>query len=225
MDCPKCGTISPQPASHCETCGLGLDSLAQTLGSNLVSLESLTDAAHCLRVRERELLKQELDAFQQSFPQVFLAVYIGLLPTTPSPGEIAFWLLNHAAFQPPDPARLNERGALLVIDPVARHAGLTIGYGLEPCLPRQKLDGILRRIRTPLWHGEYVGAIQHTIRLLGKALRKAGRRVARQVEFPPLATDGDFFRTSGLLSLRDSTPLEARRTESPPDRKEESLLP
>src|SRR5688572_10748500 len=99
MECPKCGTIAPQPVSCCETCGLSLDLLSQSLGSNLVSLESLTDAAHCLRVREKEMLKQELDAFQQAFPQVFFAVYLGLLPITPSPGEIAFWLLNQAAFQ------------------------------------------------------------------------------------------------------------------------------
>jgi len=225
MECPKCGTISPQPHSHCEKCGLSLDVLSHSLGSNLVSLESLTDAAHCLRVREKEMLKHELDAFQQSFPQVFLAVYLGLLPTTPSPGEIAFWLLNQAAFQPPDPARLNERAALLVIDPVARHAGLTIGYGLEPCLPRKKLDGILRRIRTPLWHGEYVGAIQHTIRLLGKALRKAGKRMARQVEFPPLAAGADFFHASGLQSLRDSSQPDVRLPESTSDRKEGSPSP
>src|SRR6187401_383709 len=137
MECPKCGTSSFQAVSRCAKCGLSLEGLSQTLGSSLVSLESLTDAAHCLRVREKELLKHELDAFQQSFPQVFLAVYLGLLPATPTPGEIAFWLLNQAAFQPSDPARLNERAALLVIDPVARHAGLTIGYGLEACLPRK----------------------------------------------------------------------------------------
>src|SRR4051812_19439722 len=131
MECPKCGTPALQPVLQCGTCGLSLERLSQSLGSNLVSLESLTDAAHCLRVREKELLKHELDGFHQSFPQVFLAVYLGLLPTSPTPGEMAFWLLNHAAFQPPDPARLNERAALLVIDPVGRHAGLATGYGLE----------------------------------------------------------------------------------------------
>jgi uncharacterized membrane protein YgcG len=182
---------------------LSLEWLSQSLGSTLVSLEALTDAAHCLRAREKELLKHDLDGFQQAFPQVFLAVYIGVLPTTPSPAEIAFWLLNHAAFQPADPARLNERAALLVIDPVARAAGLTVGYGLEPFLPRVKLHAVLRSIRTPLWHGEYAGAIQMVIKLVAATLRKAGRRMSRQVEFPPPGSQAEFIQNSGLQSLRD----------------------
>jgi uncharacterized membrane protein YgcG len=217
MDCPRCGTLSHQPVSRCGVCGVSLEVLSQSLGSNLVSLESLTDAAHCLRVREREHLKHELDAFQQSFPQVFLGVYLGILPTTPSAGEIAFWLLNHAAFQPGDPARLNERAALLVVDPVARSAGLTVGYALEPFLPRHKLAEILRRIRTPLWHGEYSGAIELCVRLLSKTLRKAGRRSARQVEFPPPGTEADFIQGSGLHSLRDSETPQVLKPDPKPN--------
>jgi uncharacterized membrane protein YgcG len=190
-----------------------LEWLSRSLGSNLVSLEALTDAAHCLRAREKELLKHDLDGFQQAFPQVSLAVYLGVLPTTPSPAEIAFWLLNHAAFQPSDAARLNERAALLVIDPVARAAGLTVGYGLEPFLSQAKLHAILRRVRTPLWHGEYAGAIQVAIRLVAATLRKAGKRMSRQVEFPPPGSEAGFIQSSGLQSLRN---LGARKTTPKP---------
>jgi uncharacterized membrane protein YgcG len=217
MDCPRCGTLSHQAVARCGVCGLSLELLSQSLGSNLVSLESLTDAAHCLRVREREHLQHELDAFQQSFPQVFLGVYLGILPTAPSASEIAFWLLNQAAFRPGDPARLNERAALLVIDPVARSAGLTVGYGLEPFLPRDRLADILRRIRTPLWHGEYPGAIELCIKLLANALRKAGRRSTKQVEFPPPGTEADFIQGSGLHSLRDSDSPPVQKSEARPD--------
>jgi hypothetical protein len=185
------------------------------LGSNLVSLEALTDAAHCLRVREKEHLKHELDSFQLAFPQAFLAVYLGVLPTSPSPAEIAFWLLNHAAFQPADPARLNERAALLIIDPVSRTAGLTVGYGLEPFLPAPVIQGILRRVRTPLWHAEYVTAIELAITLLSTTLRKAGRRMSRHLAFPPPGAEADFMQTSGLQSLRDSA--QDPRTGSPAD--------
>lgn len=177
--------------------------MASSLGSTLIRLESLTDAAHCLRVREREALLHELEVFQHAFPQVFFAVYLGVLPATPTPPEIAFWLLNHAAFHPADPARLNERAALLLIDPVTKNAGLTVGYALEPHLPQRRLAQILRRIRTPLWHGEYAGAIGQAITLLGKELRKVARRAGRQPEFPPPEPDADFLRNSGLHSLRD----------------------
>jgi hypothetical protein len=206
IECPKCGAVSSQPVTCCEACGLSLELLSQSLGSNLVSLDALTDAAHCLRVREKEHLKHELDSFQQAFPQAFLAVYLGVFPTSPSPAEIAFWLLNHAAFQPSDPARLNERAALLIIDPVARTAGLTVGYGLEPFLQRATILAILRRVRTPLWHGEYAAAIELAITLIANALRKIGRRMSRQVAFPPPGADVHFIQTSGLQSLRDSAP-------------------
>jgi uncharacterized membrane protein YgcG len=192
--------------------------LSRSLGSNLVSLEALTDVAHCLRAREKEHLKNELDAFQLAFPQAFLAVYLGVLPTSPSPSEIAFWLLNQAAFQPPDAARLNERAALLIIDPVAKSTGLTVGYGLEPFLPPTTIQGILRRLRTPLWHGEYAAAIELAIAFIANALRKAGRRMSRQIAFPPPGAEADFIQTSGLQSLRD--PLLDAPRESPADTSE-----
>lgn len=203
MECPRCGEASDRPVSCCTACGLTLEVLSNSLGSNLVSLASLTDAAHCLRVREREALQHELDVFQQTFPQIFFAVYLGVLPGTPSHSELAFWLLNHAAFHPADPSKLNERAAILMIDPVAKAAGMTVGYALEPHLPNHKILGLLRRIRTPLWHGEYAAAIELAIRLVGKLLRKSTHRATRQAEFPPPDADADFFRASGLQSLRD----------------------
>jgi hypothetical protein len=148
-------------------------------------------------------LGRQLEDFRRQFPQIFFAVYIGVLPATPSPAELAFWLLNHAAFQPSDPTRLNEHAAVLIIDPVARTAGMNVGYALDPHLPRHKLSVILRRIRTPLWHAEYAAAIELAIHHLGKALRHAAQRMIRhhEVQAPDHA---DFFRSSGLHSLRSS---------------------
>lgn len=165
-------------------------------------LESLTDAAHCLRLHEHEFLHHELESFRQTFPQIFLAVYLGVLPGNLSPGELAFWLLNHAAFHPSDPGRLNEHAALLLIDPVTKVAGMTVGYALDPHVPQRKLAGLLRRIRTPLWHGEFAEAIELAIRSLGKILRHAAHRSPRHREFPPPEPGTDFFSASGIHSLR-----------------------
>lgn len=212
MECPRCSADSPRSTPRCSHCGLDLESLALSLGSNLVQLESLTDAAHCLRVREREALLHELETFHQTFPQVFLAVYLGVLPGSPTPSEIAFWLLNHAAFHPADPSRLNERAALLIIDPVAKNAGITVGYGLEPFLTPSKLEQCLRKVRTPLWHGEYAAAISMAISLLAKQLRKSARRSSREAEFPPPDAEAGFLQNSGLQSLRHAT---SRITQEP----------
>ena len=205
MECPRCSADSPRSTPRCAHCGLDLESLSLSLGSSLVQLESLTDAAHCLRVREREALLHELEIFHQAFPQVFFAIYLGVLPGTPTPSEIAFWLLNHAAFHPADPSRLNERAALLIIDPVAKNAGITVGYALEPFLPQSRMDQFLRKIRTPLWHGEYAGAISMAIGLLAGQLRKSARRTSREAEFPPPDADAGFLQNSGLQSLRHAT--------------------
>jgi hypothetical protein len=54
-----------------------------------------------------------------------------------------------------------------------------------------------------LWHGEYAGAIELAITLIGNTLRRAGKRMPKQAEFPPPGAEADFIHSSGLQSLRD----------------------
>lgn len=215
MQCPRCSKPTAEGAACCQHCGLHLSVLSELLGSNLAGLNALTDTAHCLRRQEKDFLHHRLENFQRQFPQVFFAVYLGVLPGSPTPPELAFWLLNHAAFQPPDPGRLNEHAALLIIDPVTKQAGLTVGYALDRHLPHKKLLAILRRIRTPLWHGEFAEAIDLAVQLLTKSLRRAGHRRPRHHEFPAPEVGADFFSTSGLDSLRPAEAERERRSRGP----------
>lgn len=174
-------------------------------------MEPLNDAANCLRLKDRHFLIHELEALQQEFPQVFFCVFLGILPPQPSLPETSFWLLNHAAFPSQDGVRLNEYAVLLMIDPVAKCAGLNVGYALESLIPAKELSRILGAMRTPLWHGEFAGAVSQALRLLAKALRKVGKRAPKRQEFRPPDSETGFLKATGLETLR---PASAARSVS-----------
>jgi hypothetical protein len=180
------------------------------LGCDLFGIKRLTDEAHCLKLHERREIEALLEDFEQRFPQVFLTLYLGVLPAPFSVRELAFLLLNRGAFATREHARLNEFALALVIDPVARNAALMTGYALERWLPPRKLSRLLRRVRTSLWHGEYVSAVRATVQRLEKRLRKAGQREARRHMLPPVAP-GDFLAGSKFRPLR--TPSAAEKPE------------
>lgn len=172
-------------------------------------MEGLNDAANCLRLKDRHHLIHELESLGQEFPQVSFCVFLGVLPSNPTLQEISFWLLNHAAFPAQDVPRLNEYAVLLMIDPVAKSAGLNVGYAIEALLPANCLCKVLAGIRTPLWHGEFANGISRALQQVASALRKAGRRAPRRQEFRPPDTDGGFLQASGLEPLRGAAPASA----------------
>lgn len=202
MECPRCGATGKTPQPSCWNCGFHAGALTEELGSNLVRMEALSDAANCLRMKDRHFLTQELDALQQEFPQVFFCIFLGILPPQPPLPETSFWLLNHAAFQTQDIRRLNEYAVLLMVDPVAKCAGINIGYALEPHLPPKLLSRILSQIRTPLWHGEFAAGLGQALQQIAKALRKAGTPAPRRQEFRPPDAGAGFLEASKLETLR-----------------------
>lgn len=177
--------------------------VVQVLGEDLVRLGRLTDRAHCLRLADSRVLEQRLEEFEARFPQVRAVVYFGVLPSALSMNELTFWLLNHAALDMSDSHRPNEYALLLVIDPVARGAALNVGYGLEEMLPPRFLMKVLTGIRTPLWHGEYVGAVEQTLRQVGRRLQRGAKRVVPGQELSPPESSELFLREPGLHRLHD----------------------
>ncbi len=174
-------------------------------------METLNDAANCLRLKDRHLLIHELESLSQEFPQVFFCVFLGILPAAPSLPETSFWLLNHAAFPTGETPRLNEYAVLLMIDPVAKRAGINVGYALEKLLPHRSLERILSTVRTPLWHGEFAAGVSQALRMVAKALRKGGRRTLRRQEFRPPDADAGFLEASKLEPLRQAARSGAER--------------
>ena len=162
-------------SERCFDCGF--DSLVSSTrhGGHWVRLDRLTDAAHCLGLREIRKLEALLNDFERRFPQVFLAVYIGVLPQGLRVTEVGFWLLNHAAFGTDDLAKRNEFGIVLVIDPAAGMACFTLGYAIEALTAKLEINDILSRLRPFLLRSHYCDAVLKAIGDLDRQLRSIGQ--------------------------------------------------
>ena len=165
-------------------------------GRDLIPLRRLWDEAHCLRVHEARELELALVNFEEHYPQLFFAVYLGVLPPTLTVNELAFLLLNRGLFWAEHHPRLNEHAIALVLDPEARAVGLMVGYALEELLPPRALRRILRRVRTPLWHAEYAPAIIDVVHEVARTVRKGAHRALRRDVLPPAAPE-EFLRGNG----------------------------
>ena len=182
MNCPRCHLEISSSAEHCVSCGFDSHSLCQKLGDHWVRLDRLTDPANCLRLHDRRRLEARLDDFERRFPQVFFAVYFGVLPAGFSVSEVGFWLLNHAAFGTHDISKRNEFGIVLAIDPSASTAAFSLGYALESFEANLKLPTLLNSISSKLKRGDYgkaveecVGTVDRRLRSIGSARPKEGR--------------------------------------------------
>lgn len=225
MECPRCGTVAA-PAPHaCEHCGFSLVAIMQAFGLDLVELKPFADDAHCLRLPEAQKVETLIAEFEERFPQVFVTIYLGVLPPQLSVRELAFLLLNRGVFSNSDHRRLNEHAVALVLDPVARNVGLMAGYALEKILPVKTQIKILRSVRTALWHGEYVSAIAAVLRAVEKTLKKHSRREWRSHSLPPVSTE-DFLSSSGFRTLRSSSPghKPAKGNESASERLDDNFI-
>lgn len=164
-------------------------------------LDRLTDAAHCLRLTDQRRIEARLDDFERRFPQVFFAVYFGVLPQGLSVPEVGFWLLNHAAFGTHEIAKRNEFGIVLVVDPAAGQAGLCVGYAIEALGSRMAGDDVLRSMRPLLAQSDYGRAVTLAIRHLDRKLRSFAQGKPRSPEAAAMHTVSPDF---GLRPLRAS---------------------
>lgn len=217
MKCPHCDSELASEAQCCSECGFNSLISSSRHGDHWVRLDRLTDAAHCLSLRERGRLETFLDDFERRFPQVFLAVYFGVLPQGLRVSEVGFWLLNHAAFGTHDISKRNEFGIVLVIDPAAGMACFSLGYAIEVLTDKLDVDRALARMRTFLKRSHYGEGVEMAIRNLDRQLRSVGQvqirdrihssalAVSSDLGFSPLRTNS---RSESSAQERASTPLD-----------------
>lgn len=188
MNCPRCVQSVAPGSPQCVRCGFQLSTLDPEFGEDVVLLDRLTDAAHCLRVRDRDALNAVLDDFERQFPQLFAAVYFGVLPEMTSIRQFGFWLINHAAVPTVEVSRPNEQGVIIVVDLQSRVIGVTLGYMLELFVTEKELDRCLRSARPHLFNGEFHRGVSVFLKRFSAVLRKASRKARRNPEkfAPPL---------------------------------------
>ena len=190
MNCPRCSQEALPAASQCLGCGFTLRSLDEHFGVEHVVLERLIDSAHCLKLREREAVEEQLLDFEDTFPQMFASVYIGSLPDWTSVAEFGFWLLNRSSITKSDMPRKNSFAYLLVLDPDRHAAGVTAGYAAEQILPDKRQKVALDKARSSWRAGDYAHGISIYLSRLTKLLKKACRKMpaARQTSADRLDT-------------------------------------
>jgi uncharacterized membrane protein YgcG len=158
MKCPRCVQELQSGVSQCPHCSFSLAYLDAQFGEDSVVLERLTDAADCIGEEDWNLLEALLDDFEERFPQLFLAIYVGFLPKMTDNRQFAFWLLNRATVPSLDQHRPNENGSLLVLDLSSKSVSFTLGYFVEPYLSDHELATLLKMGHAQLMSEDYSAA-------------------------------------------------------------------
>jgi hypothetical protein len=188
MTCPRCGEIQNGAPLRCSACDFALISLDQRLGAHTVALERINDTAHCLRLKDQRRLDALIDDFERRLPQCFCSLYFGVLPSGINVAEAGFWLLNHGLRYVGNEMRPSSFGIVIVIDPAAHCAGVSLGYGLEQLLPQHRVAAALHKNSQHLWHGEYGDAVAGLLHDIERGLRSHGQAERRQISQPPKQT-------------------------------------
>ncbi|MEM7145404.1 MAG: TPM domain-containing protein [Verrucomicrobiota bacterium] len=182
MKCPRCVQELALSADSCEGCGFSIGDLDEEFGREAVVLERVEDDAHILRLRERQQLDAELDRFEQLFPQLFAAVFIGSFPPMTNIRQFGFWLLNRAAVSEVDVTRPNDRGMLFVLDLNGKQLGVSLGYQLEPFLSEREMAKCFRSAKPDFVEGDYAEAMVKMLGKITRRLKKRSRQAARHPE-------------------------------------------
>lgn len=212
MYCPHCSAHVTAEANRCQQCGFSAGHLHRTIGSQWVRLQRVTDAAQCLRLEDHRHLEVLLNDFERSFPQLFFAAYLGVLPASLNVSELGFWLLNQGAFETPSLIRRNDFGLLLVIDPTTRQFSLTAGYALEGLFRHDRVIKLLKAAGKDLAKGAFAAAIARVCDECSRLLRKAGRRTTWT---PAEQTGAENLGHLGLEPLRGGHRPSAQPMTSP----------
>lgn len=199
MKCPRCQASVRSEQNTCSACGFSATLLHNHLGNQWVRLDRITDAAHCLRLEDTRRLEIILDDFERSFPQAFFAVYLGSLPTNINVAELGFWLLNQGAFNTHSVSRRNDFGLVLVVDPAAKTASITLGYAIEPCFSPKALNQMMHSLGSHLRKGAFSMAIEASCSRAGDVLRRHAQAMRWQ---PDATVMADSIADIGLQPLR-----------------------
>jgi hypothetical protein len=175
VNCPHCHTPLSAQIEVCGGCGFHARALAVCLGDQWVKLDRITDAANCLRLEDVRGCEEALDDLERQFPQVFLAIYTGVLPSGLSPAEVGFWLLNQGAFTTTHLMKRNDYGAAVVLDPATRCLSISLGYGLEQILGSDASMRLLKAAVPMLRRQAFGEAMQRIIAELARKLRREAR--------------------------------------------------
>ncbi len=185
LRCPKCGAEETEPTPRCHSCKLTLRRLDPKFGGVPHHSRLIADRAGAVRRAELEKLKGMLRLFQRRFPQTLFSVFIADLPQGTSIAEYTFWMSNRARFGTRDIFREENMNVLLLIEPTARRAALTVGYGLEHYITRDELADVLAAGEEFFRDDDFAAGIRACIDAMTRQLRRAAQRLSPSYEAEP----------------------------------------
>lgn len=184
VKCPSCAAVFDAPVARCPQCKLSLQKLDLKFGLVPAHSRFLTDRTGTLPLEDMKQLREALRLFNKKFPESLFSILITELPRGTSVAEYAFWMANRAKFSSVESKGGENFSLLLVIDMAARAAALTVGYGLEPHVPEEELQGALDELASGMRDESLAAGLRACIDSLTKRLRELSAK-AREPDLQP----------------------------------------
>lgn len=143
MRCPYCATLLEEFSPECPGCRLDLRRAARLLGPVPRVTPGVCDHTEAFNSWELKRVRRRREEITRRFPQVRLQVVFRHFSGDHPIALYAFWFLNLGPFSVATEKHGENHWVLLLVDPVSREAAITPGYGLEPFLSEEELDGLL----------------------------------------------------------------------------------
>ncbi|NNM28890.1 MAG: hypothetical protein HKO57_05170, partial [Akkermansiaceae bacterium] len=156
-------------SASCPQCNFDLARANAVMGPvPRLSANGLTDLTGTLEPADERRLHAAMRTFHRRFPQSKILVVVSHFAAQFPLSVHLFWLFNSAGLSAQANKLGNNRDILIGVDPHGRRAGLTIGYGLEPFLRQETLDGILERAMPQFSSGEFTAGMLDIIDSLSR---------------------------------------------------------
>ena len=184
MYCPSCENRLEPGVDRCDLCGFHLGKLDAIYGSDTVVMDQLTDTTYRLRSADKEALWEEIDAFEQQFPQFYPAFYVADLQRDTRLSEFAAWMLNRARIDVSGELRTGASAFLVVVDLLNRQATISPGYAAEAFVAEKDLLRILDEAKPALSSAQIAEALRVIVQGLRRSLKRNYRTLSK-TPIPP----------------------------------------
>lgn len=181
MQCPYCQSSLKEAELECPSCGIDGEKLTRIMGPMPVIFGGVSQSGSKLSAREVKKLTKVIQKFQRLFPQSRLHLLVRSFPQEMEFKVILFWVFNQAGLSSQGSKGGQNRDVVLMIDPSRSKAGLIVGYGLEPLLSQESLDGVVSSGQGALGNGEFAVAFEAMVTVLTERMREASQGLPEAV--------------------------------------------
>ena len=138
-----------------------------------------TDFTGSLSKTECRRIEKSRTHFHRHFPQIKIQIIISRLRQDFPVSVTLFWLFNLGGFGQEDQKLGKNRDVLIAVDPQKSQISLTTGYGLEPFLSNNAIDGILQDSTLFFQTGDIASGLEKLLESLSNHLAEICKDASR----------------------------------------------